>query len=138
MPGHSFRKWPPFSKGARHETFYRNFGRVSPVNWTFPKISTCIKTHLLTQLAARTIKVSRKSHKWPLAFQTIASNKRKLNESIQPRRDNLKLKQKRLQSVHIQFPQKSDIGGFDLLTQLQIIKASTQVIQQSKRVLPLF
>ncbi|KAI5345248.1 hypothetical protein L3X38_013125 [Prunus dulcis] len=50
-------------------TFCRKFGRVSPINWTFPKISTCIKTQFISPTGSMHNVISCKSHKWPSAFQ---------------------------------------------------------------------
>ncbi|KAI5336548.1 hypothetical protein L3X38_015816 [Prunus dulcis] len=51
------------------ETFCRNFGRVSPINWTFPKIYTCIKTQFIFSTGSMHNINSCNSHKWPSAFQ---------------------------------------------------------------------
>ena len=51
------------------ETFCRNFGRVSPINWTFPKIYTCMKTQFIFSTGSMHNIISCNSCKWPSAFQ---------------------------------------------------------------------
>ncbi|KAI5350691.1 hypothetical protein L3X38_003582 [Prunus dulcis] len=46
----------------------RKFGRVSPINWTFPKIHTCIKTQFIFPTGSMHNIISCNSHKWPSAF----------------------------------------------------------------------